>query len=126
MRPDITLESRDGRLLLLDPKFKTYAQPGWEADDIHQMHAYRDAITHNGARGVVREAWLLYAGRKDGENPAIIAYPGSTPERPFGNADVGALLLRPEGDHAPLKSVIARFLKRQEVHPPCGGPPQGG
>lgn len=109
MRPDITLE-RDGRLLILDPKFKTYAQPGWEADDIHQMHAYRDAIVRDGERNIVQEAWLLYAGKQEQKNRPIIAYPASTPAAPFGRGEVGALLLRPGGDREPLRSVLSRFL----------------
>lgn len=110
MRPDITLE-RNGRLLILDPKFKTFAKPGWEADDIHQMHAYRDAITRDGERGVVSEAWLLYAGRVGGENRPVIAYPAPTRALPYGSGSVGALLLRPGGDTEPLTRLIARFLE---------------
>jgi len=119
MRPDITLEI-GGRLVILDPKFKTYAQPGWEADDIHQMHAYRDALVRDGERNVVRAAWLLYAGRADGENRRVIAYPASTPAQSFGRGEVGALLLRPGdvgSDH--LQAIIATFLSgdRQRSSP---------
>ena len=111
MRPDITLETSEGRLLILDPKFKTYAQPGWEADDIHQMHAYRDALVRNGERGRVRAAWLLYAGRASGENRRIVAYPVSTPAQPYGRGEIGALLLRPGDGGESLQQVIARFLR---------------
>lgn len=110
MRPDITLEAPDGRLLILDPKFKTYAQPGWESDDVHQMHAYRDAIVRNGERGRVRAAWLLYAGRVGGENRPVIAYPASTPEHRFGRGEIGALLLRPGGGGEFLRQILAGFL----------------
>nr|CAA9260418.1 hypothetical protein AVDCRST_MAG63-2498 [uncultured Armatimonadetes bacterium] len=110
MRPDVTLETSD-RLLVLDPKFKTYARPGWEADDIHQMHAYRDAIACGQARNVVPASWLLYAGQAQSGNRAVIAYPASTPTCPRGGGEVGALLLRPGGVGSDqLKAVIAEFL----------------
>jgi len=126
MRPDITIE-RDGRLLVLDPKFKTYARTGWEADDVHQMHAYRDAIVRGGDgagegdRGVAA-AWLLYAGRISGENRPVIAYPRATASRPFGTGRVGAVLLRPgepEGAAA-LRGLLRAFLEGPFTDQPSG------
>lgn len=115
MRPDIAI-TIDDSLLVLDAKFKTYAEGDRFAEsallpDIHQMHAYRDAIRRGSAEGVVRAAWLLYAGRRDGEAPAVTAYPPPTAARPFGHGDVGALRLRPGGNHQPLRERITLFLE---------------
>lgn len=123
MRPDIVLQRGDGQLLVFDAKFKTYAEPDrtlvsdQRANlplvlDINQAHAYRDAI-HNGSRRVVDATWLLYAGRGGGwPNRAVIAYPNPTPERPFGDGNVGALLLRPGGGagQTTLRALIGAFL----------------
>ena len=114
LRPDITLEYR-GNLLILDAKFKTYQQAGWEGSDIEQMHAYRDAIAHGASRNVVRAAWLLYAGASDGASRRpVIAYPGATPTAPLGNGEVGAICLRPNA-LAPCNALlvlIREFLER--------------
>lgn len=103
--PDITLEA-GGRLLIFDTKFKTYGEQSWTTDDIRQMHSYRDAIRRGDDAPTVQSAWLLYAGRRYGENRPVIAFPASTPERPFGNGEVGALLLRP----ADVQPVLTAFL----------------
>jgi predicted component of viral defense system (DUF524 family) len=121
MRPDIALEAH-GRLFLLDAKFRAYVEVdprnhddiGGPAanlplvDDINQMHAYRDGIFRGEARAV-RGAWLLYAGRRGGPNHAVIAYPEATPSQPFGDGEVGALLLRPDGENR-LTGLIGHFL----------------
>ena len=110
LRPDITLEAR-GKLLVLDAKWKTYAQSGWEGSDIEQMHTYRDAIAHGPARNRVVSAWLLYAGSVHPETRRpVIAYPDAAPNAPFGNREVGALCLRPGVARTPLVSLIADFL----------------
>ncbi|MBC8135337.1 MAG: DUF2357 domain-containing protein [Fibrella sp.] len=102
--PDIAVEY-SGRLLILDAKFKTYAERGVDGvagtyltalDDIRQLHSYRDAIRHGNDRAV-RSAWALYPGRVSGKNRAVIAFPESSPAKPFGNGEVGAVLLRPGG-----------------------------
>jgi predicted component of viral defense system (DUF524 family) len=102
--PDITVE-QNGRLLVLDAKFKTYAERGPNGvsgtyltalDDIRQLHSYRDAIRRGNERAVYA-AWALYPGRVSGPNRPIIAFPQSTPAKPFGNGEVGAVLLRPGG-----------------------------
>lgn len=121
MRPDIVLQrGGDGRLLVFDAKFRAYAEAGRSltderanlplVHDINQAHAYRDALRRGAARAV-DACWLLYAGRHAHPNLPVIAYPPTTPERPYGDGEVGALLLRPSGigaDH--LRSVIAAFL----------------
>lgn len=102
--PDITIE-QDGRLLVLDAKFKTYAERGANGmtgtyltalDDIRQLHSYRDAIRRGNERAV-DAAWALYPGRVSGPNRPVIAFPQSTPAKPFGNGEVGAVQLRPGG-----------------------------
>jgi predicted component of viral defense system (DUF524 family) len=119
MRPDIALEA-DGRLFLFDAKFRAYVEvdprvgeTGGPAnlplvDDINQMHAYRDGIFRGDVR-VVRGAWLLYAGRRGGPNHAVIAYPEAIAEQPFGDGEVGALLLRPDGESL-LPDLVGNFL----------------
>ena len=113
LRPDIVLEA-SGRLLILDAKWKTYAQPGWEGSDIEQMHTYRDAIARGNQRNPVRAAWLLYAGSVDAKmRRPIIAYPKSAPGSPLGNGEVGALCLRPgaTAPNAALTFLIEDFLQ---------------
>ncbi len=101
--PDITVEHKKA-LLILDAKFKTYAERGTgrepgkylsALDDMRQLHSYRDAIRWE-EQNPVRAAWALYAGRVRAANRAVIAFPESSSARPFGNGEVGALLLRPE------------------------------
>ena len=88
MQPDITLSS-GGVRWVLDAKFKTYALPGAEGEDINQMHAYRDGIIdHNGTR-VVARAWCLYAGRAGVPNRPHLTYSCAL------DPPVGALNLRP-------------------------------
>ncbi len=129
MQPDFVLRWRN-RLYLLDAKFRTYAEPGAEQNDIDKMHAYRDAIRFRdrpvsaapAAWGLfpgsaVRAAWLLFPG-VDGADDAVPgsaaslalnvrAYPAATPERPLGQGQIGALRLRP-GDK--LGSVLLPAL----------------
>ncbi len=87
MQPDITLSDGE-QVWILDAKFKAYAEPGEEGEDINQMHAYRDAIIGSRGRSVAR-AWCLYAGQAHAPNRARITYKRG-PETP-----VGALCLRP-------------------------------
>ncbi len=88
MQPDIVLSS-GGTRWVLDAKFKPYAIPGEEYDDINQMHAYRDGIVdRDGVRPVAR-AWCLYAGLADTPNRPRLAY-SQDPD-----PSVGALNLRP-------------------------------
>ena len=113
--PDIVLECA-GRLLVLDAKFKTYAEPDAHGgsyvsplDDMRQLHSYRDAIRFHETRPV-SAAWVLYAGRVRGSNRAVIAFPETSPAKPFGNGEVGAVLLRPGTGGEPLAALITAFL----------------
>ena len=107
--PDFVLEY-NGRLLILDAKFKTYAQTGAELFDIRQMHAYRDGIYHKDNRAV-DGAFLLYPGASIPAYP-LLAYPESTPDRPYGNAEVGGICLRPDfTGQIHLQNRIRAFLR---------------
>ena len=99
MQPDITVEDEiQGRLWILDAKFKPYTLPGEEGEDVNQMHAYRDAVVGVDGRRCVAHAWCLYAGQVDAPNRASITYGGGE------NAPVGALCLRP-GDTASFRNL---------------------
>ncbi|HZP81445.1 MAG TPA: nuclease domain-containing protein [Chthonomonadaceae bacterium] len=117
LQPDIALQWRN-RLYLLDAKFRTYAVPGAEQDDINKMHAYRDAITRRAPGGnrkpeaSVAAAWCLFPGEEE-PGDAILAYPRSRPEEPFGAAGVGAIRLRPGGD----SGILAQLLEAWFVAP---------
>ena len=92
MQPDVAIESAE-KTWVLDPKFKSYATPGAEGDDVDQMHAYRDAIVDAQGQKRVTRAWCLFAGPADGSARPLIAY------GPAAASIVGALCLRP-GDAA--------------------------
>lgn len=108
MQPDITLAS-DDHLWILDAKFKPYAQPGEEGDDINQMHAYHDGIVDEAGRRSVSCAWCLYAGQADAPNRSHLTY-GRSPE-----AAVGALCLRPgdTGTFTHLCALLAGWLREE-------------
>jgi len=99
MMPDVTLACGD-TLWVLDAKFKPYALPGEEGEDINQMHAYRDGIADEAGRRLVSHAWCLYAGQVDAPNRSHLTY-GRSEE-----AAVGALCLRP-GDAGTFTSLCA-------------------
>jgi hypothetical protein len=104
--PDICLES-EGRLLLLDAKFRSYANEGEEQIDIIKMHAYRDAI-RKGDRPVVDAAWCLFPGETGCAR--VIAYPKPSQELPFGLAGIGAIKLRPGQTDHPLANLLLDWL----------------
>ncbi len=108
MQPDITLASEDS-LWILDAKFKPYAQPGEEGEDINQMHAYRDGIVDETGRRIVARAWCLYAGQADAPNRSRLTY-GRSEE-----AAVGALCLRPgdAGAFTSLCALLAGWLRAE-------------
>ncbi len=114
MRPDIVLETAN-RLLVLDAKFKTYAETRTVEEeenlpltaDINQCHAYRDGILHRGHPGVFA-AWLLYPGRVTGGNRAIVAYCTGDIS---GLSEVGAILLRPDREAPELRDLLSHFLQ---------------
>jgi hypothetical protein len=126
LRPDITLEV-EGRLLVFDAKFKTYAEASINEEDetiwrfrdgsllpdLQQMHTYRDAIVRREQENVVSEAWLLYAGRRGVTNPEVVAYPHASQAHPFGAGKVGAILLRPGLDPEPLRDFVHWFCIRR-------------
>ena len=112
MQPDITIS--DGqRVWILDAKFKPYAQPGEEGDDINQMHAYRDAIVGSRGERNVASAWCLYAGLAEFPNRAQITY-GRTADTP-----VGALCLRPGSAEtvSSLRGLLKRWLASKPAKP---------
>ena len=74
---------------ILDPKFKSYAVPGAEGDDMDQMHAYRDAIVDARGQKSITRAWCLFTGAADDSSRPMIAY------GPPAASIVGALRLRP-------------------------------
>ncbi len=117
MQPDIALH-RNGRLWLLDPKFRAYALPGEEQDDINKMHTYRDAIITLDADGQpiqpVCAAWCLFPGTAEEAHPAafpVRAYPTATAESPLGTAGVGAVRLRPGGEDTELRRLLTAWLQ---------------
>ena len=104
MQPDIALSDGE-RVWIFDAKFKPYAEPGEESDDINQMHAYHDAIVGSAGRNVAA-AWCLYAGLAQFPNREQITYGRST------DTAIGALCLRP-GDaqtQANLRGLLSRWL----------------
>ena len=120
MQPDVAL-IRDHRLLLLDPKYRPYAEFGAEQEDVDKMHAYRDAIVGTDARTgrtvpAVDAAWCLFPGlpRDSGANPAPLrTYPAATPDRPFGTAGVGAVQVRPGAQNAELSDLLRNWLESE-------------
>ncbi len=109
LSPDMALEDAEGRLWLLDAKLKGYGEPGEEAADINQMHAYRDAILGRDGTPCIQRAWCLYAGALGGGGRKQIAY------GPAEGSVVGGLRLRPgqpEG-FASLRTLLARWLSQE-------------
>ncbi len=116
MQPDITIEEIEtDRQWILDAKFKAYAQPGDEGDDINQMHAYRDAILGPQGQKSVVHAWCLFVGQAQGQSSESITY-GSV------QGVVGALLLRP-GRVSSLTNLRALLLSWLQAEPPPSVPP---
>ncbi len=118
MQPDIALV-RHGRLLLLDPKYRSYGTDGDEQEDVDKMHAYRDAIVRTDpitGRPVpaVDAAWCLFPGLPPSASSRpehLRAYPASTPEQPFGTAGVGAVQVRPGADNVELTALLRCWLE---------------
>lgn len=121
MQPDIALE-RDGRLLLLDPKYRSYTEPGDEQEDVDKMHAYRDAIVRvdvvsGNTVPAVDAAWCLFPGTPSlplSPPEPLRAYPAPTQEHPFGRAGVGALRLRPLAADRELIGLLLHWLTSGE------------
>ena len=111
MQPDIALQEttrENTHVWVLDAKYKPYALPGEEGDDINQMHAYRDGIVDAAGQRLVRRAWCLYAGRADAPNRPHLAFGRGL------SAPVGALCLRPGSADtaAHLRTLLADWLRR--------------
>jgi predicted component of viral defense system (DUF524 family) len=106
LRPDIVLRSNDGRLNLLDAKMKRHflgavdagddgtdgaASDTFKPEDLHKMHAYRDALSAD-------SVWVLYPGTRH----SVDRFPA--PEGPTGTKrprfrGVGAIALKPSANH---------------------------
>ena len=118
MQPDIALV-RHGRLLLLDPKYRSYGTGGDEQEDVDKMHAYRDAIVRTEpitgcSVPAVDAAWCLFPGlpcSASSRFERLRAYPASTPKQPFGTAGVGAVKVRPGADNAELMGLLRSWLE---------------
>ncbi len=120
VRPDIALSVPGGPnagLHLFDAKFrlKGTLDPEREAedasyqhDDLHKMHAYRDAIPN------ARTAWVVYPG---GHDEAFFDDGrrglGAVKAGPL--AGVGALSLRPAAGRAGLRAVLGAALAKPEA-----------
>jgi predicted component of viral defense system (DUF524 family) len=105
LRPDCCIWSPETGLHLLDAKFKvsgslaTEDEAGATAkkDDLHKMHAYRDAIS--GARS----AWVMYPGA----TTAVW-----TPPSALGPLEgVGAVPVIPGAHHEELRALVVRMLE---------------
>jgi len=118
MQPDIALV-QNGRILLLDPKYRSYGEAGQEQEDVDKMHTYRDAIVRTDANTgqtvpVVDAAWCLFPGLP--QTPGVKlqrlrAYPAPAPDEPFGTAGVGAVQVRPGADNPELGALLHHWLE---------------
>lgn len=118
MQPDIALV-QNGRILLLDPKYRSYGEAGQEQEDVDKMHTYRDAIVRTDANTgqtvpVVDAAWCLFPGLP--QTPGVKlqrlrAYPAPAPDEPFGTAGVGAVQVRPGADNPELGALLRHWLE---------------
>ena len=109
---------RNGRLLLLDPKYRSYSEVGAEQEDVDKMHAYRDAIVRTDestgqAVPAVDAAWCLFPGvppSSYSRPEPLRAYPASTQTQPFGTAGVGAVQVRPAAENTELTALLRYWL----------------
>lgn len=106
LRPDIVLRSGDGRLNLLDAKMKRHflgaidaddeeadgaAGDTFKPDDLHKMHAYRDALSAD-------SVWVLYPGTRPSPD-RFTAPEGPMETEPPRFRGVGAIALKPGANH---------------------------
>lgn len=106
LRPDVALWSPSGPargLHLFDAKFKVVGSLNGDGpvdsrtDDLHKMHAYRDAIRE------ARSAWVMYPGTRSCHWP--------DPDAPAGGVTgVGSIPVVPGEDHRALRALVARML----------------
>lgn len=122
MQPDIAL-IRDGRLLLLDPKYRPYGEVGEEQEDVDKMHTYRDAIVRTDpitgqAVPAVDAAWCLFPGvpisPASARQEPLRTYPAPTLDKPFGAAGVGAVQVRPAAANTELTDLLRHWLEPVE------------
>jgi hypothetical protein len=118
MQPDIALV-HNGRLLLLDPKYRPYGEVGDEQEDVDKMHAYRDAIVRIDPQTgktlpAVEAAWCLFPGLPESPSslPARLrTYPVPTSGQPFGTAGVGAVQIRPGTQNPEIIALLQHWLR---------------
>lgn len=118
LRPDIVLRSADGRLNLFDAKLKRRflgaidadgedaegaASDTFKPEDLHKMHAYRDALAAD-------SVWVLYPGASPAAD-RFAAPEGPAPTDPPRFRGVGAIALKPGAAHdGGLKRTLARLV----------------
>lgn len=118
MRPDIALRTSDGQLNVFDAKLKhrflgtteaedegsgTADGDSFKPEDLHKMHAYRDALQ-------AESTWVLFPGTKDAPHrfPAPQEPDEAEPSRFRG---VGAIALRPGASHdGGLQAALASIV----------------
>jgi hypothetical protein len=118
LRPDIVLRSASGRLDLLDAKLKRRFTGAFDDDDggdndvtfkpedLHKMHAYRDALSAD-------SVWVLYPGSAlDGDR--FPAPQTASALAPPGFRGVGAIALRPGAPHdGGLQALLAELIRTE-------------
>jgi len=102
LRPDVSLCLSSGALHVFDPKLKLKGQGGFKSEDLHKMHAYRDALGAD-------SAWVVYPGAAADEKRFAIP---SDEEEGGGFRGVGALPLRPGEDDGTLMALAAELLAK--------------
>jgi predicted component of viral defense system (DUF524 family) len=116
MRPDIVLRSAAGRLDLFDAKLKRRFFGAYEDDkggddgdvtfkpeDLHKMHAYRDALSAD-------SVWVLYPG-DDLDGDRFPAPQDASASAPSGFRGVGAIASRPGAPHdGGLEALLAELI----------------
>jgi hypothetical protein len=107
LRPDVALHTRTSGLHLFDAKLKLKSgqgplADGFESEDLHKMHTYRDAL---GAGS----AWVLYPSAAAAATRYRVPASGGAEGR-SGFQGVGAVPLRPAGELAPLRDLVAELM----------------
>lgn len=121
LRPDVLLRFADGRLEVFDAKLKIQgldialnaddeegaggaASDTFKPEDIHKMHAYRDALS-------VSSAWILYPGLT--KSTERFPAPDDRGSKSSCFRGVGAIPLRPgRADDGGLSDVLEAMIKR--------------
>jgi hypothetical protein len=113
LRPDVVLlvpDGPDAGLHIFDAKFRVDRRSDQSraarVEDLHKMHAYRDAIA------AVASAWVLYPGddsRAFGDDGRAWRFEDGTPPITAG---IGAIGILPSSSPRGLRAVVARLLDR--------------